>query len=349
MSAGAGLAAVGTVAGAVAGAGAAAAEELEDRYPPGSGNPGEPTQTITISPIVLSTPGRTVPLEVRVTVPVTKHKVPVILLSHGHGETNFLNSFLGYAPLVDYYSAHGFAVIQPTHLDATMLGLRDADDPDAPMYARARAEDMSHIIDQLDTIESAVPQLRTRLDRNNIAVVGHSLGGHTAGLLLGMRFADPSRGGRTVSLIDRRVKTGVLMAAPGRGGDALNEGVVEQYPATADPDFSTMNAPALIVAGERDASARFTHMGPRWRMDSYYLSPGPKTLLTMLDAEHMLGGVGGYDSALTTDENPERVAAVGRLSAAYLRTAFDAQDPAWQEAQDALTTGADALGRVESK
>ncbi len=50
------------------------------------------------------------------------------------------------------------------------------------------------------------------------------------------------------------------------------------------------------------------------------LSPGPKSLLTLFGAEHGLGGVAGYDAADTTDENPERVAAVAQLCWACLRT-----------------------------
>ena len=52
----------------------------------------------------------------------------------------------------------------------------------------------------------------------------------------------------------------------------------------------------------------------------YTFTPGPKTLLTLYDAEHGLSGISGYDVAETTDENPERVAAVGRLTWAYLHT-----------------------------
>lgn len=48
--------------------------------------------------------------------------------------------------------------------------------------------------------------------------------------------------------------------------------------------------------------------------------PGPKSLLTLFGAEHGLGGVAGYDVAETTDEDPGRVAAVQRLTWAYLRS-----------------------------
>nr|MDT0656803.1 alpha/beta fold hydrolase [Micromonospora sp. DSM 115978] len=229
----------------------------------------------------------------RVSAPTIGRDLPLILFAHGHGQVNFLNSYLGYGPIVDYLSSHGFVVIQPTFLDAMALGLRDADDPDAPLYARARAEDMSRVLDHLDMIENAVPQLAGRLNRDKVAAVGHSLGGHTVGLLLGMQFDDPSQDGRKVSLADRRIRTGVMIAPPGRGGDALHDRVTELYPALNAPDFSTMRTPVLVVAGDKDLS--------------------------------------------------------GRLTSAYLRTAFDRRDPAWQQARDALTTGANAIGRVDSK
>ena len=41
-----------------------------------------------------------------------------------------------------------------------------------------------------------------------------------------------------------------------------------------------------------------------WHADPYFLSPGPKSLLTLFGAEHGLSGISGYDVAETTDENP---------------------------------------------
>src|SRR6266702_5238508 len=136
-----------------------------------------PGPVLSVSPVVLSAPGRAVDLQVRVSAPVTGSALPVILLSHGHGNSNNLSSLNGYAPLASYWAAHGFAVIQPTHLDSKTLGLRDSGDPEAPLYWRSRAEDMTRILDQLDAIEAAVPQLPGRLDRSRVAVAGHSMGG----------------------------------------------------------------------------------------------------------------------------------------------------------------------------
>jgi len=174
------------------------------------------------------------------------------------------------------------------------------------------------------------------------------MGGHTASLLLGARLTDPLDG-TEVDLSEPRIKAGVLLAAPGRGGDALSELAATNYSFFLTTDFSKMTTPALVVAGDKDDSPHLTVQGPAWHADPYYLSPGPKSLLTLFGAEHGLGGVSGYDVAETTDENPERVAAVAGLAAAYLRSELYPQDPAWQAALDAQTAGTNPIGRVESK
>lgn len=306
-----------------------------------------PTPVLSVGPVVLSAPGRAVDLQVRVSAPVTGSDLPVILLSHGQGYSNHLSSLNGYAPLANFWAAHGFVVIQPTHLSSRTLNL-DPSTPGAPLYWRSRAEDMTRILDQLDVIEAAVPQLLGRLDHNKVAVAGHSMGGHTASLLLGARLTDPDDG-TDVNLAEPRIKAGVLLAAPGRGGDALTEYVAENLSFFLTTDFSKMTTPTLVVAGDKDTSAHLTVAGADWHADPYVLSPGPKSLLTLFDAEHGLGGVSGYDVAETTDENIERVSAVQRLTWAYLRSELYPGDPAWQEARDALTADPNPLGRIESK
>ncbi|TXS54195.1 alpha/beta hydrolase family protein [Streptomyces sp. t39] len=314
---------------------------------PGAGVLGAPAPVLSFSPVVLPVPGRPVDLQVRVSAPATGTGLPVVLLSHGHGPSNNLSSLNGYAPLVDHWAAHGFVVVQPTHLTSRTLSHLVADAPGAPDFWRSRAEDMSHILDRLDTIERTVPQLAGRIDRTRVGLAGHSLGGFTAALLLGAGLDDPETG-RTVHLADPRITAGVLLAAPGSGGDAFNGPMAAQWPIIGAVDFSTMTTPALVVVGDKDDPRHFTDRGPDWHADPYTLAPAPKTLLTLYGAEHGLGGIAGYDAAETTDEDPGRVAALALLTAAWLRTRLHPGASAWEDALEALTTGPDAVGRVAS-
>lgn len=305
------------------------------------------TMVFSIAPLTLPTPERAVNLQVRVSAPLEGSDLPVLLLSHGHGRSNHLSSLNGYGPLANYWAAHGFVVIQPTHLDSSTLGLREANDLEAPLFWRSRATDMSSIIDQLDRIESMVPQLRGRLNRERIAVAGHSMGGHTASLLLGARLIDPQTGAG-VNLFEPRISAGVLLAAPGRGGDALSEFAAANYPFFSTTDFSNMSTPALVVAGDQDTSRHLTVLGAAWYTDPYLLSPGPKALLTLFGGEHGLGGVAGFDAAETTDEHPARVALVQRATVAYLRSALGIDPAGWSEIRNELA-GVHPLGMIEEK
>ena len=303
------------------------------------------TPVVSFSPVVLSVPGRQVELQLKVSAPATGSDLPIILLSHGHGQANFLSSLRGYGPLVDFYAAHGFVVIQPTHQDSKALGL-DPNGPEGALFWRSRAEDMHVILDHLDLIEATVPNLGGRLDKSRIAAVGHSLGGHTVGMLAGMRVTDPKTG-EEVDLTESRIRAGVLIGAPGKGADVAAF-ISEHYPVLRNTNFAQMTMPALVVAGDKDINVNFSERAD-WRSDAYFLSPGSKSLLTIFGGEHILGGISGYDAGETTDENPERVAVVQRLTWSYLRTALYPEDTAWSAASAALMDSPDPLGRVESK
>jgi hypothetical protein len=115
-----------------------------------------------------------------------------------------------------------------------------------------------------------------------------------------------------------------------------------------NPSFADMTTPTLVIAGDRDQSP-LSVRGPDWFTDPYFLSPGSKSLLTLFGAEHSLGGIHAYNAAETTDENPERVALIQRLTWAYLRSALDPEDSGWPAARTALMESTNPLGRIESK
>lgn len=263
-----------------------------------------------------------------------------ILFSHGNG-----SSKEGYGPLVDFWAAHGFVVIQPTHLDSRTVALLP-DDLRRSLLWRFRAQDLTSTLDHLDRIEESVAELGACLDRDRIAAAGHSWGGQTVGMLLGAQLPNPEDG-TTVDLMDSRIKAGVLIAAPGRGGTDLKPETAKRFP-FLHPSFAEMTTPALIVAGDSDYS-HMTTRGPDWRADPYSLSPAPKCLLMLRRGEHSLGGVAGYHATETTDENPERVAVLQQLTWAYLRTALYPGSVAWPAVCSAIAAVATPLAKVECK
>ncbi|WP_461007333.1 alpha/beta hydrolase family protein [Streptomyces capparidis] len=300
-----------------------------------------PAPVVSVKPVVLPAPGRGADLRVRVSAPLTGRALPVVLLAHGFG-----SSLDGYGPLADHWAAHGLAVIQPTHLDSRTLGL-PADDPRRPHLWRLRVEDMKRVLDNLDVLAAALPGLAGRLDPDRVAAAGHSFGGQTAGILLGLRVRDP-RTGEAEDLSDPRVTAGVLLATAGAGGDHLTPFAAENLPWLRSPDFSHMTAPALVVAGDAD-DLPLTVRGADWTTDPYTLSPGDKSLLTLYGAEHFLGGVSGHGAAETTDENPARVALVQQVTLAYLRHALGVDSSGWTAARKALSDNPHPLGRLDSK
>ncbi|MGW3360008.1 alpha/beta hydrolase family protein [Streptomyces bungoensis] len=299
-----------------------------------------PTATVSVKPLVLKAPQRGEDLHVRVTAPTTGTGLPVVLFAHGFG-----SDLDGYAPLVDHWASGGFVVIQATHLDSRRFAL-PADDPRRPRMWLHRVQDMRRVLDELTTVEAGVPGLSGRMDRSRVVAAGHSFGGQTAGILVGLRVTDPHTG-TAEDLSDARVMASIRLATAGKGGDELTPFAHDNLPWLRDQDFSHIIAPGLVVAGDKDNLPLSTR-GPAWTTDPYTLSRGDKSLLTVHGGEHFLGGISGYRAAETTDENPDRVALVQQVTLAYLRhvTAIDHTD--WNYARTVLT-GNHPLGHLESE
>lgn len=306
----------------------------------GNAAAGAPTPIVSVSPVTLPAADRGEDLQVRVSAPVAGHELPIIVFSHGFGK-----SMKAYAPLVDYWAAHGFVVAQPTHLDSRTLNITP-DDPRHSEIWRFRVADLKRILDHLDVIEAAVPGLDGRIDPGRIAAVGHSWGGQTVGMLLGARVlgADGLPG---ESMSDSRVTAGVLLSTTGAGGADLSPFAAEHFPFMS-PSFADMTTPTLVVAGDKDQSP-LSVRGPDWFTDPYHLSPGPKGLLTLFGAEHSLGGVAGDTVTETTDESPERVALIQRITWAYLRSTLYPGDDTWSAVRTAMSADIDQLGRISVK
>lgn len=304
----------------------------------------EPALAASFSPVSLPMSGRPQPLQLRVTAPVHGDALPIVLLSHGHGPSLYLPSKDGYGPIANFLAERGFVVIQPTQANSKVGGLPQ-DMSGAPLFWRERTEELTAILDGLGAIETALPLLKGRLDHEQIAAVGHSLGGHSVGLLLGMRVTIE---GAEVDLREPRIKTGVLLAAPGAGGDNLSENGKGYGPAFS-PDFAHLATRTLVVFGDMDVSPHLTVRGADWHADPFHLSPGAEALLTIAGGRHGLGGIAGYDAKETDDEDPDRLELTRRMVWAYLRSTLNEGDHAWDDACTALAGPAGALGRIDRK
>lgn len=298
---------------------------------------------LSYSPVVVPIAGRPADLQMRVSAPAPitgaadddDSLLPVIVLAHGAGSTNSLSSLEGYGPIADFWAGHGFVVVQPTLLYSTTL---DVDGPGAADgWYRESAADLSHVLDHLDDIERSVPLLGGRLDREKIAVAGHSMGAWVAALTLGLGNVDPRSNGTDVfAARDDRFKAGLILSGMGLGGDAISEQGRTLIPAYG-PDFSTLTTPSLVVYGDRDVQPYLTTRGADWHADPYVHSPGATDLLTVGGGGHLLGGIAGWDAAETDDESPERLVAVERMTWAYLWSSLHGDDDdAWSAAVEAL-------------
>ncbi|WP_226646814.1 alpha/beta hydrolase family protein [Microbulbifer variabilis] len=309
---------------------------------------GKRVPAVSISSVNLSMPGRGHPLEMRISAPIEGTGLPVIVLCHGHGPSLYLPSKDGYGPLVNFYAEHGFAVIQPTQANSKIAGLAP-DAPGAPLFWRARIDEIKHILDHLSEVEAQIPMIAGRLDHNKIAAVGHSAGAQTVGMLLGARLSDPKDdSAKEVSAYEPRIKAGILLAAPGKGGSDLSEFAQEHY-SELNPDYSYLVTQTLVVYGDQDINPHLTIRGADWHADPYHLSPGSDSLLTLFGAKHGLGGIAGYDAKETDDEDPDRLVITQRMTWAYLNSALNEGNPAWQEACKALEEHAGHLGSVNQK
>lgn len=295
----------------------------------------DPALTVAYTPIRLEMPGRQ-PLELRLTAPATGDGLPIVILSHGFGPSKYLPSKDGYAPLAQFWAERGIAVIQPTHASSRVGGL-DPDLPEGPFFWRERVVEMRAVLDQLVEIERQTPAIAARLDHDRIAVAGHSFGGHTCSLLLGGRlqgedFSDP------------RIRAGILLATPGRGGADLTPENAARFP-FFDVDFSGIELPTLVVCGAED-DPHFTPRGPEWHADAFHDAPGANALLTIGGVGHGLGGIAGLDARETEVEDPDALEATRRLTLAWLRNTFSIEQDAWTQSQAALGDSAAAIARI---
>jgi dienelactone hydrolase len=149
------------------------------------------------------------PVPVRLYLPRTEQRVPMVVVSHGIG-----GSRRGYSWLGQHLASHGVAALHVQHVGSDRqvwtgnpLGVVGRlQDAAQDREAIARAQDLRFALDQLLASEHAA-----RIEPRRIAAAGHSYGANTTLLASGARV---QREGRLVDLRDERIRAAIVMSAP---------------------------------------------------------------------------------------------------------------------------------------
>jgi dienelactone hydrolase len=282
-------------------------------------------QILTVNPIVLKDTGQGKDTALRITVPAAGGRVPIVLFSHGaqYDKDDYL-------PLTEFWAAHGYAVIQPTHIESLSLGL-PRDDPRIAGAWKSRLLDMRHILDSLNEIERAAPVLKGRLDSAKVVAAGHSFGGNTVAGLVGGSMPDVQS-----DLTDARISAGIALAPPGLA------------PGFRNIVWTAKAKPVLHIVGMDDIIKGFND---DWRAHAEYYdkAAGTQCLAAMTGMKHYLGGILGTHRTEELTPSPQSVAEIQRMTLAFLDSAVKRGD-AWPRLREALLKGRPpAIGVFECK
>jgi predicted dienelactone hydrolase len=224
---------------------------------------------------------------------------PLVIFSHGMG-----GSRTAFADLSEFWASHGYIVIHPTHADSVELQKRT--NPDAArgfltnprdytnkVDPAGRLADAKFLLDNLSAIEAVDPRLRTGdrglINRDKIAMAGHSAGAMTTQLAIGAHV----RGARGLSQGESLRQR---MQVRSVGDDRIDVGLIISGQGTTsrmftDESWLKVPVPTLTITGSNDTS-RASDETPQSRRHPFEKSPGrakggqPAYLLWLEGATH---------------------------------------------------------------
>ena len=200
---------------------------------------------------------------------------PIIIFSHGLG-----GSREGYAYLGQQWASHGYVSIHLTHVGSDTALLKG--NLDRPMQAMQRAAmnpdnmrnrpaDVSFAIDQLASLNTDDPALKSHLDLKSIGVAGHSFGGYTTMAIAGQdysilgKFADP------------RVTCAIAMSAP-----------APMLPRQVEKAYAKITIPMLIMTGTLDDSPIGGTLAADRKAPLEHMTSADRFLLIFDGGDHMV-------------------------------------------------------------
>lgn len=273
-------------------------------YRPGRGP--HPTSSVDVE-LPTKAAGRTLAVKMRYPTDAAG-LLAVVVFSHGAG-----GSGTAFAELTDHWASWGYVVLLPTHSDSIRLRRRngerlegaDARKVIAAVRPSERLDDVVLILDSLATFEAKCPGLRDEagkggLDRDRMAVAGHSAGAMTAQMAIGVKTRsrqDP----RPADRGDKRFKAAIVISGPGTANRTFT-----------DASWADLAKPMLVITGSLD-SMELTHQTPETRQEPYKLAkPGDKFLLFIQGATH--SSYAGKTTSALPGEKP--TSDIGMITAA---------------------------------
>lgn len=207
-----------------------------------------------------------------------------------------------YDRITEHWASHGYAVVVPNHLDSPNLGKIKPEHLSILLSSRIR--DMSFVLDALDEIEAGID---VNVDRERIAVAGHSFGGMITMVKSGLHLKPDAYKypGRTA---DDRFSAAVVMSGVG------------QMQQMREDAFDGLTGPLIAIGGTLDLGNVGTGVEHpwEWRMSGYTLSPpGDKYWVALENADHYLGGLICRDNR-GGEADPEGVAIDRAMTTAFL-------------------------------
>jgi predicted dienelactone hydrolase len=152
---------------------------------------------------------------------------------------------------------------------------------------------VTFILDSFDALEQRYPELKGKLDRNRIAVGGHSYGALVAMLLAGV---EPVRDGKPIQLRDARVK-GIVAMSP--------QGVSATRGLSAE-SFRNVKIPAMFMTGSDDRGA-LEGETPEWRRTAFDSSPAGDKYFVLINGANHFSFAGGFTLPTASDDELDQM------------------------------------------
>ncbi|HBS29151.1 MAG TPA: hypothetical protein DEB06_06795 [Phycisphaerales bacterium] len=267
----------------VASVSTAPAQPVEDARGSGYRLEEGPNEVGTLDPLVLRDAARNKELQCTVRFP-TGAAEPLALVVFSHGAGGDRRAF---GELSAHWASWGFVVVHPTHSDSVRLRREQGESiPDVRREMRnivskvdlpSRVGDARLVLDSLVEIERATG---VRIDRERLAMAGHSAGALTTQIMAGVKVRSARKFGgetgplRVGSAGDGRIKAAVVIS--GQGASRL----------LSAESWNELDLPMLVITGSKDTSMVSDETPESRRMPFDLAKPGDKFLLFIEGATH---------------------------------------------------------------